>query len=150
MLVDSPNCPDGGDGRNPGGCLVSHPANCVCDPVRSRSRHRSPGKEDKIESYHGRFVEKRLALFDEQYRVISWLFPRNSILAKVSARSLSAIKTSRFPPFSGFLGARIPSNPFVYARCVREISLSRARRRRLCDLRPLTPHLADPDKFLSV
>lgn len=46
VLVDSPNCLGADDGRNPWGYLASRLGNCVCDPVRSRSRHRNPGKKD--------------------------------------------------------------------------------------------------------
>lgn len=46
VLVDSPNCPDAGDGRNPWNYLAIRPESCACDLVRSRSRHRNPGKKD--------------------------------------------------------------------------------------------------------
>lgn len=46
VLVDSPNCPGASDGRNPWGYLASRLGNCACGPVRSRSRHRNPGKKD--------------------------------------------------------------------------------------------------------
>lgn len=43
--MNSPNCPDAGDGRNPLNYLAIRPENCVCDLVRFRSHHRNPGKK---------------------------------------------------------------------------------------------------------
>lgn len=92
VLVDSPNCPDAGDGRNPWDYLAIRPGSYACDLVRSRSRHRNPGKKDEHVSLLYLLIARKL-LFFSFYNMI---FRRGQ-------------KNRDFR-----LSRRIPSNPFIY------------------------------------
>lgn len=100
--VDSPNCRDAGDGRNLGGYLAIHPANCACDLVRSRSRHRSPEKEETI-VFSSRSIVKNIEYLFRSF--FFFLFFCFSFSAEILAARIfsSAIKSSA----SGFLGVSL-------------------------------------------
>lgn len=65
VLVDSPNCLDAGDGRNPGDYLATRPESCACDLVHSRSRRHSPGKKNNHVSLLYRLIARKLFFFYE-------------------------------------------------------------------------------------
>lgn len=113
--VDSPNCPGvGDDGRNPWCYLASRPANCVCDLVRFRSRHRNPGKERAITSSSRSIVTAPPCRLSVSIRLT--VYRARKLTGDASLRRRDRKKTKKderrkFPRFSPTrLSRRVPSN----------------------------------------